>query len=67
MNILQVIDNEHELKKCIGLQSVDLTEIDWSTSNVKNEIYFIDFDYYRKILFVSNPKIPHEFMCFTKG
>ena len=68
MNILQVIDNDQDqdLENCFGLQSMDLSEIDWSTSNVKNEIHYNDFDYYRKKLFVSNPKIPHEFMCFTK-
>lgn len=67
MNILQVIDNDQDLENCIGQQSVNLNEIDWSTSNVKNEIHYNNFDYYRKKLFASNPKIPHEFMCFIKG
>jgi hypothetical protein len=67
MNILQVIDNDQDLKNCTVLQSMDLSEIDWSTSNVKNEIHYNDFEYYRKKLFVSNPKIPDEFMCFIKG
>lgn len=66
MNILQVIDNDQDLENCTGLQSMDLNEIEWSTSNVKNEIHYKDFDYYRKKLFVSNPKIPHEFMYFIK-
>jgi len=59
LNILQVIDSDQNLK-------MDLSEIDWSTSNVKNEIHYNDFEYYRKELFVSNPKVPHAFTCFIK-
>ncbi|MDO7908916.1 hypothetical protein Q5741_21305 [Paenibacillus sp. JX-17] len=64
MNILQVIENEDEHKNINFLQSKELGEIDWSVSNVKNEIYYTDFEYFREKLFTSNPKIPHEFMCF---
>jgi hypothetical protein len=67
MNILQVIENEQDLENYTVVKSMDLSKIDWSTSNVRNEIHYNDFEYYRKKLFVSNPKIPHEFMCFIKG
>ncbi len=66
MNIFQVIDNDQDLENYIALESMDLSKIDWSISNVRNEIHFIDFDYYRKKLFDPNPKIPYEFMCFIK-
>lgn len=65
MNILRAIDNDQDLDNCTGLQDVVLNEIDWSTSNVKNELDYND--YYRKKLFVSKPEISHEFMCFIKG
>ncbi|WP_226535923.1 hypothetical protein [Fictibacillus halophilus] len=66
-DILHVIDNEQVHENCISVQIVDLSEIDWSISNVKNEIYYNDFDYYREKLFVSDPKVPQEFMRFIKG
>jgi hypothetical protein len=65
MNILQVIENKdsenYELVKVN-----ELSKIDWSISNVKHEIYFYDFDYYRKKLFDSQPTIPNEFRSFIK-
>ncbi|MHC8520819.1 hypothetical protein ACPJHQ_05315 [Rossellomorea sp. H39__3] len=65
MNIFQVIDNDQDFGNRIGIQS--LSEIDWSTSNVKQEIHYNDSEDYRKKLFVANPKVPHEFTCFIKG
>ncbi|KML33310.1 hypothetical protein [Rossellomorea marisflavi] len=65
MNIFQVIDNDQDFGNGIGIQS--LSEIDWSTSNVKNEIHYNDSEDYRKKLFVANPKVPREFTCFIKG
>jgi hypothetical protein len=64
MDVLQVIENDKDFKNVV--KDNDLNEIDWSTSNVRNEIYFKDFDYYRKKLFVSNPKIPNVFRGFIK-
>lgn len=61
MNIFQVIDNDQDFGNGIGL-----SEIDWSTSNVKHEIHYNDSEDYRKKLFVANPKVPREFMCFIK-
>ncbi|WLD94438.1 hypothetical protein [Alkalihalobacillus sp. AL-G] len=66
-NILQVIENDEDLENYIVLKGIELSEIDWSTSNVRHEIHYNDFEFYRKKLFVSNPKIPHEFRCFIKG
>jgi hypothetical protein len=65
-NVLKVINNDQDIENTIGLQSMVLSEIDWSTSNVNNEIHYNDFDDYRKRLFVSNPKIPHEFKSFIE-
>lgn len=66
MNVLQVIENDEDFKDYIVVKGNELNKIDWSTSNIRNEIYFKDFDYYRNKLFVSNPKIPNEFRCFIK-
>jgi len=65
MNILQVIENDKDFEHYIVVS--ELSEIDWSISNVRHEIYFSDFEYYRKKLFVPNPKIPSEFRGFIKG
>lgn len=66
MDVFQVIENHKDFKDYIVVKGNDLSEIDWSTSNVRNEIYFKDFDYYRRKLFVANPKIPNEFSRFIK-
>lgn len=60
MNVLQVIDNDQNFM-------IDLSEIDWSTSNVKHEIHYNDFECFRKKLFVSKPKVPNAFMCFIES
>jgi hypothetical protein len=67
MNILQVIENDDDFKHYNVVKVSELNGIDWSISNVKNEIYYKDFDLYKKKLFVSNPKVPHEFKCFIEG
>jgi hypothetical protein len=64
MDVLQVIENDKDFKNVI--KDNELNEIDWSTSNDRNEIYFKDFDFYRKKLFVNNPKIPNDFRGFIK-
>lgn len=66
IDILKVIENDEDFKDYNVVLGNKLNEIDWSTSNVRNEIYFKDFDNYRKKLFVSNPKIPNEFRDFIK-
>lgn len=66
MDVLQVVEHDENFKDFIVVKGNELNEIDWSISNVRNEIYFKDFDYYRKKLFVSNPKIPNEFRGFIK-
>jgi hypothetical protein len=66
IDVLQVIENDEDFKNYIVVKDNELNEIDWSTSNVRNEIYFKDFDYYRKKLFASNPKIPNELRGFIK-
>jgi hypothetical protein len=63
MDILQVIENI-DCDKYEFVKVNELNEIDWSISNVGHEIFFNDFEYYRKQLFVDNPKIPNEFICF---
>jgi hypothetical protein len=63
MNILQVVENDEEF---IVIKGNELNKIDWSISNVRHEIYYKNFDDYRKKLFVSNPKIPNEFRGFIK-
>jgi len=67
MNILKVVENDKDFESSIVVKSDELNEIDWSISNNRYEIYYNDFDYFRKKLFVSNPKIPHEFKCFIIG
>ncbi|MGJ7912578.1 hypothetical protein [Neobacillus sp. LXY-1] len=66
IDVLQVIENDEDFKDYLEVKGNKLNEINWSTSNVRNEIYFKDFDYYKKKLFISNPKIPNEFRCFIK-
>ncbi|MBT2640078.1 hypothetical protein [Bacillus sp. ISL-39] len=66
MDILQVIKNDEDFEDHIVITGNDLNEVDWSSSNVSHEIYYKDFDYYKKELFVSNPKIPNEFRSFIK-
>jgi hypothetical protein len=66
MDILQVVKNDEYFKNYIVVKGNELNEIDWSISNVSHEIYYKDFDYFRKKLFVSNPKIPNEFRGFIK-
>jgi hypothetical protein len=66
MDILQVIINDEDFEDDIIVKSNELKEIDWSILNVSHEIHFNYFDYYRKELFVSNPKILNEFMTFIK-
>lgn len=66
MDVLQVIENDENFKDYIVVKVNELNEIDWYSSNVRNEIYFKNFDYYRNKLLVSNPKIPDEFRCFIK-
>lgn len=66
MDILQVIKNDEDFENYVEVKGSDLNEVDWSISNVSHEIYFKNFDYYRKELFVANPKIPNEFREFVK-
>ncbi|MBM6616324.1 hypothetical protein [Bacillus suaedaesalsae] len=66
IDILQVIKNDEDSENYIVLKGNELNEIDWSTSNVCNEIFYKDFGFYRKKLFVSNPSIPDEFRGFIK-
>jgi hypothetical protein len=66
MDILQVIKYDEDYENYVLVKGNDLNEVDWSISNVSHEIYFKNFDYYRKELFVSNPKIPNEFRDFIK-
>jgi hypothetical protein len=63
LDILQVIENK-DFENYEFVKVNEFNEIDWSISNVSHEIYFNDFDYYRKKLFVADPKIPNEFRCF---
>ncbi|MFD2444174.1 hypothetical protein ACFSO7_09320 [Bacillus sp. CGMCC 1.16607] len=66
MNIFQVIENDEDFVNYRMVKPNELIKIDWSISNFKHEIYYSDFEYYRKKLFDSNPKIPNEFRCFIK-
>ncbi|MBM7571332.1 DUF4926 domain-containing protein [Aquibacillus albus] len=66
MDILKVIKNDEDNENCMVVEGNELNEIDWSISNVIHEIWFKNFDYYRKKLFVSNPEIPKEFRGFIK-
>ncbi|KGE18410.1 hypothetical protein [Paenibacillus wynnii] len=53
-NIFKVVKNDHNFKEVIELDTEDLIEVEWSTSNSIHEIYYNDFDYYRGILLISN-------------
>jgi hypothetical protein len=66
MDIIQVIKNDEDNDNCRVVEGNELNEIDMSISNVIHEIWFKDFGYYRKKLFVANPKIPNEFRGFIK-
>ena len=63
-NIFKLVKNDENFKNYTMLKSDEIERIDWSTSNNINEIYYNDYDYYRKELFVSHPQIPLEFKQF---
>lgn len=63
-NIFKLVKNDENLKNYTILKSDEIEKIDWSISNTINEIYYNDYDYYRKELFVSQPQIPMEFKQF---
>lgn len=58
-NIFKIVEYNKEIDKMIDVD--ELSKIDWSISNSEQEIYFNDFEHYRNVLFVSNPKLPKEF------
>jgi len=62
-NILRIIENDEDFEKNTEIK---VSEIDWSISNVRQEIYYNDIEYYRGKLLDTNPKIPDEFRCFIK-
>jgi|LSQX01.1.fsa_nt_gb hypothetical protein len=63
-NILIVVESGNSNKECNVMKVDGIESIDWSTSNNINEIYYCDFNYYRKKLFVSHPQVPTEFKQF---
>lgn len=63
-NILIVVENDKNYRNYNVLKGDDINKIEWSISNNLNEIFYIDFDYFREKLFVSRPQIPMEFEQF---
>jgi hypothetical protein len=63
--IFIIVENGEEHKGYKVLNENDIKNVDWSTLNNLNEIYYCDFDYYRDILFSSCPQISMEFKQFV--
>ncbi len=66
-NIFVMVENDVNFKNLNVLKGDDINKVDWSTSNNINEIFYIDFDNFRRKLFVSHPRIPMEFERFISN
>lgn len=66
MDIFQVVENDEGFENYTIVKGSEISEMDWSISNVSHEIYYKDIEYYRKQLLDSNSKIPNEFRGFIK-
>jgi isopentenyldiphosphate isomerase len=60
-SVFKIVEHDKDFERMMEVNDDEISKIDWSTSNSIQEIYFNDFEHYRKLLFVLQPQLPQEF------